>query len=206
MNAPTSPIAAAEDAAANAIIVPTDPNTRITLHFTLGEMCWTQVRHVKNVPDSNQWAGLQHLCEWGLEPLRTKVSVAVGHDCGLIIKSGLRIPAVNVACKGSTRSRHLYGRAADIEVVGAALNNKALACLAAEVPTFDKVILEFAEAGNGSAGWVHVQMALAGLEPRRQYFWAVSPQRFCPARGKITTYPRCLKDFTTPFPTEKGAG
>ena len=196
MNAPTSPIAA--DA------VPTEPTTRITDHFTLGEMCWTQVRHVKNLPNSDQWAGLQSTCA-GLELLRTKVSAAVGHDCGLIIKSGLRVPAVNVACKGSTRSRHLYGRAADVEVVGAALSNKSLACLAAEIKDFDKVILEFADAKNGSAGWVHVQMPLAGMTPRRQYFWAVSPQRFCPARGKVTTYPRCLPDFTTPFPAEQDA-
>ena len=120
-------------------------------------MCWTQVRHVKNLPDSNQWAGLQALCPV-LELLRAQVSAAVGRDTGLIIKSGLRIAVVNAACKGSTRSRHLYGRAADIEVVGAALSNKSLACLAAKIPNFDKVILEFADAENASAGWVHVQI------------------------------------------------
>ena len=111
--------------------------TKLSEHFTLGEMCKTKV-NLENVPNEAQVENLKRLCGW-LEELRRRVntspSPSQGGEClpdsdarrpssplgrsgevPIIINSGYRSPQVNAAVGGVKGSNHLTGCAADIRV------------------------------------------------------------------------------------------
>ena len=91
--------------------------TKITEHFSLEEMCKTNV-NLKNVPNEAQVENLKRLCRW-LEMLRSEWNLRYGDgDDGIIINSGYRSPLVNAAVGGVKGSNHLTGCAADIRVSG----------------------------------------------------------------------------------------
>jgi len=116
--------------------------SRLSPHFTLAEMCKTNVK-LKNVPNEAQVNNLKRLCGW-LEMLRKRYNeryvillpchlersreisprAALGRDDNegreepIIINSGYRSPAVNKAVGGVPTSNHLTGCAADIHVSG----------------------------------------------------------------------------------------
>jgi len=118
--------------------------SRLSPHFTLAEMCKTEVK-LKNVPNEAQVENLKRLCGW-LEMLskryneryvanRRDPSATLGMTKGvlssrlskahgeiseepIIINSGYRSPAVNKAVGGVATSNHLTGCAADIRVSG----------------------------------------------------------------------------------------
>ncbi len=91
--------------------------TRLTEHFSLEEMCKTNV-NLKNVPNEAQVENLKRLCKW-LEMLRSEWNLRYGEgDDGIIINSGYRSPLVNAAVGGVKGSNHLTGCAADIRVSG----------------------------------------------------------------------------------------
>ena len=116
--------------------------SRLSPHFTLAEMCKTEVK-LKNVPNEAQVENLKRLCGW-LEMLRKRYNeryvipplchlersreisprAALGRDDNegreepIIINSGYRSPEVNKAVGGVATSNHLTGCAADIRVSG----------------------------------------------------------------------------------------
>ena len=91
--------------------------TRLTPHFTLGELTKTNTG-IKNVPNEVQVNNLKRLCKW-LERLRKKWNDLYGDgDDPIIINSGFRSPEVNKAVGGATLSNHLTGCAVDIRCIG----------------------------------------------------------------------------------------
>lgn len=77
-------------------------------HFSLAELCVTQVRSAANDPSAEVIANLRRLCAELLEPVREIVGVP------LMVTSGYRSPAVNAAVGGSKTSAQVHGHAADL--------------------------------------------------------------------------------------------
>ena len=91
--------------------------TKLSEHFTLGEMCKTSVR-LENVPNEAQVENLKRLCGW-LEMLRDEWNKRYGEgNDPIIINSAYRSEAVNKAVGGASNSNHLSGCAADIRCLG----------------------------------------------------------------------------------------
>ena len=118
--------------------------SRLSPHFTLGELCKTSAKTQDgNIPSHVHIENLKRLCGW-LEMLRKRYNeryvillpchlkrsreisprAALGRDDNegreepIIINSGYRSPAVNKAVGGIATSNHLTGCAADIRVSG----------------------------------------------------------------------------------------
>ena len=122
---------------------------KLTKNFTLDEMCKSRDARklrIKNVPSPKEVARLKALCENVLQPLRDYLGEPV------IINSGYRCPALNMAVNGRTSSQHLRGMAADINVKGSIKYARKIIAYILENLVFDQLILE----RQGSAIWVHV--------------------------------------------------
>ena len=93
--------------------------TRLSPHFTLGEMCKTSAKTADgNIPSHVHIENLKRLCGW-LEMLRDEWNRRYGEgDAPIVINSAYRSEAVNKAVGGAKGSNHLTGCAADIRVAG----------------------------------------------------------------------------------------
>ena len=93
--------------------------TRLSPHFTLGELCKTSaITADGNIPSHVHIENLKRLCGW-LEMLRSEWNKRYGEgDDPIVINSGYRSEAVNKAVGGVKGSNHLTGCAADIRVAG----------------------------------------------------------------------------------------
>lgn len=123
---------------------------KLSYNFTLAELTKSEVairRAIDNTPTLAIIDNLQALVDNILQPIRN----ALGP---VIVTSGYRSPAVNVAVGGSPTSDHCLGMAADIEIVG--LDNKVLAQYVRDNFKFTQLILEFYIDGQPNSGWVHV--------------------------------------------------
>lgn len=89
---------------------------------------------------------LDNLCEFCLDPLKTKYS-------NLEISSGLRVNELNEAISGSKDSEHRLGRAADISVPGLSSYQIFNYIVTNNIP-YNQLIWEFPERENKS--WVHI--------------------------------------------------
>lgn len=128
-------------------------------HFTIAELIHTAHRDLDNTPGPEVVKRLVVLAHDVLEPLRAEFGP-------LYVSSGYRSPEVNAAVRGSPRSAHLHGCAADViplrEGVSPAIM---VAWLRSSPIVFDQAI---DEQGRG-APWLHVGMAPPWLrEPRRE--------------------------------------
>ena len=124
---------------------------RLSPHFTLSEMCKSQLavrRNLDNLPDTGPVAAMQALCQAILEPVRTHFGVPI------IPSSGYRSIALNRALGGSADSQHCKGEAVDFEIAGVA--HADIAVWIRENCTFDQLIIEYPQADNVSAGWLHI--------------------------------------------------
>ena len=140
--------------------------SRLSPHFTLGELCKTSVR-MENVPGVAQVENLKRLCRW-LERLRRRWNDLYADDGGvgmeepLIINSGYRSPAVNKAVGGAPTSNHLTGCAVDIRVAGLEqLLRYAVILLDISDESgedFDELLLE----RNGAVMWLHFAVRPSG--------------------------------------------
>lgn len=102
---------------------------------------------------------VMRLCDEVLQPLRNDIGP-------LHITSGYRSPKLNKKIRGSKRSAHMDGRAADIFAPGKTARE--LALLIQKHPVMenvDQLILEFDR-------WVHISIAEPGVTPRRQVLTA----------------------------------
>ena len=93
--------------------------SRLSPHFTLGELCKTSAKTQDgNIPSHVHIENLKRLCGW-LEMLRSEWNKRYGEgDDPIVINSGYRSEAVNKAVGGVKGSNHLTGCAADIRVAG----------------------------------------------------------------------------------------
>ena len=126
--------------------------TQLSEHFTLEEMCKSETairKGIDNIPtDQEIIDNLTDLCRYILEPIRAN------YDTPFTPTSGYRCSALNKTIGSSSKSQHLQGQAADIEVSG--VDNFELASWIQDNVPFDQLILEYYKSGEPSSGWVHV--------------------------------------------------
>lgn len=127
---------------------------RLTEHFTLQEFTDSQIatrRRLDNTPAPRVIDNLKRVAEV-LEQVRELIKRPI------VVSSGYRSPALNVAVGGASKSAHVQGLAADINAVGMSARDLAQTIAASPI-LFDQLILE-----GGS--WVHI--GLCEGVPRRQ--------------------------------------
>ena len=149
--------------------------SRLSPHFTLGEMTKTRVK-IENVPNEAQVENLKRLCGW-LEMLRSEYNRRYGglspdpslsregsrdQEEPIIINSGYRSEAVNKAVGGVAGSNHLTGCAVDIHVLG---KEQAIryACILLDIADesqedFDELLIE----QSAKSLWIHFAVRPSG--------------------------------------------
>ena len=134
----------------------------LTKNYSLNEMCRSNTARVMglpNVPNAEQIKNLQQLCENVLQPLRDYLGEPV------VINSGFRSQAVNIAVGGAKNSQHTKGEAADIKCKDFLYAKKIYTWIMNNLQ-FDQLILE---SKAGRSYWVHVSFRATG-ENRQQAF------------------------------------
>lgn len=134
-------------------------------HFTLRELVASQTatrQGIDNTPSMEVEGNLSRLCNQVLERIRFRFGP-------VRVTSGYRCRELNAAIGGSVTSAHMDGRAADFESVDTRVSHRAIVdWVVAEMRAHqyplpvDQVIYEYED------GWVHVGIAEAGKEPRRE--------------------------------------
>jgi zinc D-Ala-D-Ala carboxypeptidase len=129
-----------------------DPRTlRLSPHFTLAEFIASPTALARGIDNSMPAVLLPAataLCVNVFEPLRA-------HFGGpLILNSGYRCPALNLAVGSTEASQHGKAEAGDVERPG--VSNYDLACYIRDHLPFDQLILENYRRGVPDSGWVHV--------------------------------------------------
>ena len=144
--------------------------TRLSPHFTLGEMCKTSAKTADgNIPSHVHIENLKRLCGW-LEMLRSEWNKHYGEgNDPIIINSGYRSEAVNKAVGGVKGSNHLTGCAADIRVAGMeqALRYAVILLDISDESQedFDELLLERSPRGTY---WLHFAVRPPSQENRRR--------------------------------------
>ena len=126
----------------------------LSKNFSFEEMCRSNTARVKglpNVPNAEQVKNLKALCENVLQPLRDYLGVPV------VINSGFRSQAVNMAVGGAKNSQHTKGEAADIKCKDFLYAKKIYTWIMDNLQ-FDQLILE----SKGKTVWVHVSFRANG--------------------------------------------
>ena len=108
---------------------------------------------IDNSPSPAHLVPMTALCHIILQPVREKWGVVTVNSC-------YRSPDLNAAVRGSSKSQHCKGEAADIEVPGTA--NIVVAKWIENFLKFDQLILEFYSKNDPSAGWVHISYKKEG--------------------------------------------
>ncbi len=145
--------------------------SQLTANFTMQEMIKSQTATrygVDNTPNLAQQYALQAVAKHILQPVRDHMKRSFSPS------SGFRGDKLNALIRGSSKSQHRYGEAADFEVPG--WSNYALAEWIKLNLTFDQLILEFYVRGKPSSGWVHcsyVEPQTKGRANRMQVLTAV---------------------------------
>lgn len=124
--------------------------TKITMHFTIDELCASQTakaQGIQNKPGTAEIINLVYLTAYVLEPLR----VAMGEP--IKIGSGYRCPALNRAVCGVANSQHMKGQAADLCIDGDLKKGKRWFEWIKTHLDFDQLIWEHNAKGTY---WVHV--------------------------------------------------
>ncbi|MBR0258813.1 MAG: hypothetical protein IJQ49_00930 [Prevotella sp.] len=130
--------------------------SRLSPHFTLGELCKTSAKTQDgNIPSHVHIENLKRLCGW-LEMLRDEWNRRYGEgNDPIIINSGYRSEAVNKAVGGVAGSNHLTGCAVDIHVLG---KEQAIryACILLDIADesqedFDELLIEQSK----TSLWIH---------------------------------------------------
>lgn len=118
-------------------------------HFTLEEMLVSQTAErmgIDNTPGPDELAALRRTC-MGLEAVRVRLGGAP-----IVITSGYRCPALNAAVRGSPRSQHMRGEAADFISPRFGNPRSIVDALAESEVPYDQLILEFGR-------WVHISFS-----------------------------------------------
>ena len=122
---------------------------QITEHFTVEEFERSSTADrlgIDNRVPEALLPNLKTLCEVVLEPLRTFTGKPI------VISSGYRCPALNLAVGGVSQSQHLRGEAADLHLPSIAEGRTWFGWLM-DNTTFDQLIWEHDRQGSH---WIHV--------------------------------------------------
>lgn len=138
-------------------------NEQLSANIWLSELCKSQLAMRMGrvvVPTEQELANLRRLAITVLQPLRDYFGKP------LVISSGLRPPWLNQAARGAEDSDHIYGCAADFEILGVANLAVCHAVRKCELP-IDQCILE-----HPPDGWVHASIERPGTQPRGAFLTA----------------------------------
>ncbi len=127
----------------------------LSTHFLLDELTNSQVaarRGIDNTPDAATIERLKKTC-YGLEEVRILLG---GYP--IIISSGYRSPALNMAVGGSEGSQHLLGQAVDFTCPRFGTPAEIVKKIAESSIDYDQVILEFFNPAK-QTGWVHISFS-----------------------------------------------
>jgi hypothetical protein len=131
--------------------------TKLTANFTLEELCFSitaqnnDLEDEQNSPPKEVVSNLTYLAEKVLEPIRAKFG-------RFSPTSAYRSPELNrLISPKSTRSFHLFGMAADINL-GSREKNRKLFDFVRQNLQFTELINEYPD-NNGCPQWVHVAIA-----------------------------------------------
>ena len=119
---------------------------KLSKHFTLEELTRTSAG-IANQPSEQVIERLRLVCVNILEPVREHYGRPV------MVHSGYRSPAVNIAVGGSPTSQHVKGEAVDFHVSAYSVYEVAL--WISENLDYDQLILENFVPGIKTSGWVH---------------------------------------------------
>lgn len=124
---------------------------QLSKNFWLSEFTKSQTaaRHgIDNTPNRRVIGRLKLLVENVLQPVRDEFGPVT-------INSGYRSPELNNKIGSSSKSQHIRGEAADIELAG--ISNYELAKWIEDNLEYDQLILEMYDPDDGpNSGWVHV--------------------------------------------------
>jgi hypothetical protein len=145
--------------------------SQLSPHFSLKEMTRSDTAlrlGINNDPPQKYLDNLILVCDNILEPVR-KVWGPVR------VNSGYRSLSLNMSVNPMTStidklSKHCTGEAVDFEVEGVSNVDLALWCVA-NLPVWDKIILEFYTPGQPNSGWVHAQYVIG--KQRKESYTAV---------------------------------
>jgi uncharacterized protein YcbK (DUF882 family) len=128
---------------------------KLSEHFTLNELTYTDHREFDNTPNVDELANLTRLASF-LEQVKT---VLGGKP--IMINSAFRCKQVNDAVGSKDTSQHRIGCAADIRVPGMTPDEVVKTIIASGIG-YDQIIREFDR-------WTHISVpSVAGGNPRRQ--------------------------------------
>lgn len=137
-------------------------------NFSLDELIFSQTAArlgIDNTPDDATLRNLKHLATQ-LEIVRTHLG-----NVSINISSGYRSPALNEACKGSAKSAHMSGLAADFTAPRFGTVLSLSKAVAASGIAFDQVIYEFGR-------WVHLGVAAPGTTAKAELLSIMVAGRF----------------------------
>lgn len=121
---------------------------QLSKNFTLAELTRTSAPY-ENYPQVKERIALKQLVDNVLQPLRDLYGKPIK------VNSGYRSPLVNIAVKGSPKSQHMKGEAADITGGSREENIKLYNLIRNNLP-FDQLIDEY------DFSWVHVSYKVKG--------------------------------------------
>lgn len=128
---------------------------KLTDHFTLEELTYTDHRELSNEPNESEVENLKRLAAF-LEQVKT---VLGGKP--IMVNSAFRSKAVNDAVGSKDTSQHRIGCAADIRVPDMTPDNVVKTVIASKIE-YDQIIREFDR-------WTHISVPnKASDNPRRQ--------------------------------------
>jgi len=130
----------------------------LSTHFSLDELVISQEavrKQIDNTPSNAIVRNLRRLCSV-LEEIRT-----LAGNSPLLVSSGYRCPALNLAVGGSSNSMHMQGLAVDFTSPKFGTVLQLARKIAASDIAYDQVIYEYGR-------WVHVGLGLNEAVPLRQ--------------------------------------
>lgn len=129
--------------------------TKLTEHFTLEELTYTDHREFDNTPNEQETKNLERLALF-LEQVKETLG-----GKPIMVNSAFRCKQVNDAVGSKDTSQHRVGCAADIRVPGMTPDQVVKAIIASHLP-YDQIIREFDR-------WTHISVPNNPTDnPRRQ--------------------------------------
>ena len=122
---------------------------KLSNNFSLEEMIFSQTairKNIVNSPTEDHQAALGLLCAKLLQPVRDQFGPVV-------LSSGYRSHALNLAIGGASSSQHSKGEAADFSCQSA--DNYVVSNWIANNLVFDQLILEYFDVVEPAKGWIH---------------------------------------------------
>jgi hypothetical protein len=135
---------------------------QLSQNLSLPEMLRSETAKRNGITNKPTPEHIENMKAWALnifQPIRNHFKVPI------IISSGYRSKALNIAIKGSQTSQHSLGEAGDIDMDGTTITNRQLFLFIKDNLEFDQLIWEFGTKSNPD--WVHVSYKRKGTNRKQ---------------------------------------